>query len=61
MSENLVGKAKSEKRFKEIDSMMNDAESLGADVRILSSDDAAKKLDGLSGIAALFRWKENYG
>jgi len=51
---------KSEKIFDQIDLLMNDAESLGADIRIISSDDAAKKLDGLSGIAAILRWKENY-
>jgi protein pelota len=60
VSENLVRKMKSEKIFDQIDLLMNDAESLGADIRIISSDDAAKKLDGLSGIAAILRWKENY-
>ncbi len=40
---------------------MSDAEALSADVRIISSEDAAKRLDGLSGIGALLRWKENYG
>lgn len=60
VSENLIRKSREEKTYFEIDRMMNDAESINAEVKIISSEDAAKKLDGLSGIACLFRWKENY-
>ena len=60
VSENLIRKARANKTYLEIDKLMNDAESINADVRIISSEDAAKKLDGLSGIAAILRWKENY-
>lgn len=61
VSENLIRKSREDKTYPEIDRMMNDAESLNAEVKIISSVDAAKKLDGVSGIACLFRWKENYG
>lgn len=61
ISENLIKKLREKKDFGKLDRLMNDAEALNADVKIISSEDACKKLDGLSGIAALFRWKENYG
>lgn len=61
ISESLIKKYREEKKYLELDRIMNNAESLNADVRIISSEDAMKKLDGLSGIAALLRWKENYG
>jgi len=60
VSENLIRKARVNRTYLDIDKLMNDAESINADVRIISSEDAAKKLDGLSGIAAILRWKENY-
>lgn len=60
ISENLIRKARSEKTYAQIDMMMEQAESLNAEIRIISSEDASKKLDGLSGIACLLRWKENY-
>ncbi len=60
ISENLIRKMRSEKTYGQIDLMMEQAESLNAEIRIISSEDASKKLDGLSGIACLLRWKENY-
>jgi len=39
---------------------MTSAESLNAEIRIISSEEAMKKLDGLTGIAVLLRYKENY-
>ncbi len=33
-------------------------EAMNAEVKLISSDDAMKKLDGLTGIAAIFRWKD---
>lgn len=61
ISENLIKKMRSEKTYSQIDMIMEQAESLNAEIRIISSEDASKKLDGLSGIACLLRWKENYG
>ncbi|MEM4637722.1 MAG: mRNA surveillance protein pelota [Candidatus Woesearchaeota archaeon] len=60
ISENLIRKMRSEKKSSEIDYIMQQAENINADVRIISSADALKKLDGLSGIACVLRWKEEY-
>lgn len=61
ISENLVRKMRHENTYQQLDEMMVAAEALNAEIRIISSSDASRKLDGLSGIACLFRWKENYG
>ena len=60
VSENLIRKSRQKAEFYEIDKMMKDAEALNANARIISTEDAKAKLDGLSGIACLLRWKE-YG
>jgi len=60
VSENLIRKSREEKTYFEIDRLMRDAELINADIKIISSD-AVKKLDGISGIACILRWKENYG
>jgi len=60
ISEDLIRKMRSEKTYGQIDMMMEQAESLNAEIQIISSEDARKKLGGLSGIACLLRWKENY-
>jgi protein pelota len=60
VSENLILKMKSEKRYDIIENMMTNVAALNSEVRIISSDEAQKKLDGLTGVAALLRWKENY-
>ena len=53
ISENFIRKMREEKRYSEIDILMGQAEALNADIRIINSEDASKKLDGLSGIACL--------
>jgi protein pelota len=60
VSENLIKKLRTEKTFQKLDNLMHDAESLNAEIIIVSSEEPAKQLDGLSGIACLLRWKENY-
>ncbi|MGV8141568.1 MAG: mRNA surveillance protein pelota [Candidatus Woesearchaeota archaeon] len=60
VSENLILRMRAEKKYPILEDAMNNAEALNAEVKIISSDDAMKKLDGLTGIAALLRWKENY-
>lgn len=60
ITENYIKKMRDEKRYDEIDSLMANVESLNAEVIIINSEDAARKLDGLSGVACLLRWKENY-
>ncbi len=60
VSENLIFKARRESKYNALEELMNAAESLNAELYIVSSEEAAKKLDGISGIAVIFRWKENY-
>ena len=70
VSESLIKKLRGEKQnnkidtdkfaYDKLDRLMNDAELLNAEIKIISSVDAMKQLDGLSGVAALLRWKENY-
>jgi protein pelota len=61
ISENFIKKMRKEKNYAQIDLMMEQAEALNAEIRIINSEDAERRLDGLSGIACLLRWKENYG
>ena len=43
-----------------IEEIFAGVEALNSEIKIISSDDASKKLDGITGIAAVLRWKENY-
>jgi protein pelota len=61
VSENLILKMRSEKTYDALEEVMENAENMTAELRIVSSDDAMKKLDGLTGIAGILRWRENYG
>jgi len=58
ISENLIRKLREEKKYSAIDNIMNAAEDSGAEIIIISTDDSAKKLDGISGIGAIQRWKD---
>ncbi|MGV8151050.1 MAG: mRNA surveillance protein pelota [Candidatus Woesearchaeota archaeon] len=60
ITENFIKKSRANNTYPQIELLMERSESLNAEIRILNSEDASKKLDGLSGIACLFRWKENY-
>jgi protein pelota len=60
ISENLILRMRSEKKYSLLEESMDNAEALNAEIRMISSEEAMKKLDGLTGIAALLRWKENY-
>jgi len=60
ISENLILRMKKEGSYEVVESVMSGVEALNSEVKIISSEDAMKKLDGLTGIAALQRWRENY-
>jgi len=60
IAEDLILRMRREKKYALLEETMNNAESLNAEIRIISSEEAMKKLDGLTGIAALLRYKENY-
>jgi len=61
VSESLILRMRHEKKYDILEEIMTAAEALNAEVKIISSEEAMKKLDGLTGIAALLRYKENYG
>ncbi|MGV8171862.1 MAG: mRNA surveillance protein pelota [Candidatus Woesearchaeota archaeon] len=61
ISENYIMRMRKEDKYDIIEELMNIAESANSEVRIISGDEAMKKLDGIAGIAAVLRWKENYG
>lgn len=60
ISENLILKMRKEHKSTELEGLMSGVEAMNSDIKIISSDDAMKKLDGISGIAAMLRWKESY-
>jgi stalled ribosome rescue protein Dom34 len=60
VSETLILRMRRDKRYDILEDIMTAAEALNAEVRIISSDEAMKELDGLTGIAVLLRYKENY-
>jgi stalled ribosome rescue protein Dom34 len=60
VSENLILRMKKENKYKMLDDIMTDVEAMTSEIRIISSEEAMKKLDGLTGIAGFLRWKENY-
>ena len=59
ISDNLMIKARKEENFEKIDALMKLCESMKGKIHIISSEDAAKKLDGLGGIAGILRWQSN--
>jgi protein pelota len=61
ISENAIRKYREEKRYKILEELMDAADALNAEIRLISSEEGTKRLDGLGGVAALLRWKENYG
>jgi protein pelota len=60
VSESLILRMRHEKKYDMLEELMTAAEALNAEVKIISGEEAMKKLDGLTGIAALLRYKENY-
>jgi protein pelota len=60
VSENLIQRMRKENRYKMLDEIMTAVEAMTSEIKIISSEEAMKKLDGLTGIAAFLRWKENY-
>jgi protein pelota len=60
VSENLILRMRKENKYNILEELMTAAEALNAEVKIISGEESMKKLDGLTGVAALLRWKENY-
>ncbi|MGV8086277.1 MAG: mRNA surveillance protein pelota [Candidatus Woesearchaeota archaeon] len=60
VSEVLIQKMKKEGKYDVMDNIMTVVESMNSEVKLISSEQATKKLDGLTGIAAILRWKDSY-
>lgn len=60
ISENLILRMRRENKYDVLEELMNNVEAMNSEIRIISGEEAMKKLDGLTGIAALLRYKENY-
>ncbi len=58
VSENLIKTSRTNGTYGELDVLMDAAENANAELHIVSTDEAMKKLDGISGIAATQRWKD---
>lgn len=61
ITDNFIKKQREKENYKQIDYILRNTESMKGNVIIISSDhEGGKKLDGLSGIAAILRYKLNY-
>lgn len=58
VTDSLIKKTRQENSFKKIDELMKKVDSMKGKIKIISSEhEGGKKLDGLSGIAALLRYQ----
>lgn len=57
VSQKFLQKMREEERYKELESLMIACEQMDGEVHIISSDEAEKNLDSLTGIAGILRWK----
>ena len=61
ITNNFIKKSREEGRFKGVETLINAVEKHAGEVHIISSEhDAGKKLDNISGIGALLRYKVDY-
>jgi len=61
ITDEFIRSFKEKKEYRKIDSIIKNAESIRADVHIISSEhDGGRKLDGLGGIGAILRYKTEY-
>jgi protein pelota len=61
VSDGFIFKSRELGKYAEIDSLMKDIDRKQGQIKIISSEnDAGKKLDGLSGIGAILRYKVSY-
>lgn len=60
LSENFIKAMREKKSYSQIDFLIDQAEHLNAEVKIIGTEEAMRKLDGISGVACLLRWKEHY-
>jgi protein pelota len=51
-----IQKTREEQKYKELENLMKLCENMDGTIHIISSEEASKKLDSLSGIAGILRW-----
>lgn len=56
VTENLLKEMKQKGTYREIDTLLRNAEALRTEIIIVSGKESQKKLDGLGGIAGLLKW-----
>ena len=56
VSENLIMELRQENKFSRLEKLMREAESMGSEVHLIGSKDAAKQLDGVGGVGCINRW-----
>jgi len=58
VTDHIIQKLRLQQKFNSLNKLMKNADKVGADIVIISSDhDAGKKLDGLGGIGSILRYK----
>ncbi|MBN1385974.1 mRNA surveillance protein pelota [Candidatus Woesearchaeota archaeon] len=58
VADSLIRKTRQENTFNGLERVMKQADSMGADVRLIGADsEAGRKLEGLGGIAAILRYR----
>ena len=61
VSDNFIKKTREKNTYNDLEQIMKTADSLKAEIHILSTEnEAGKQLDGLGGVAALLRYKLSY-
>jgi protein pelota len=61
VSDTLIQKLRSENKFAPLEHLMKSADSINADIHLISGQhEGGKKLNGLGGVGALLRYKLNY-
>jgi len=62
LTDKIIHDFQKKEKYDELENLMKLVESMKGSIHIISSlNDAGKKLDGLGGIAAILRYKLNYG
>lgn len=56
VSESLIRKSREDDSFHNLEGLMRQSEEMGGEVRMITTEDAQRKLDGLGGLAAVRRW-----
>lgn len=56
VSDTFLKKMKEKERYRDVDSLLKNIESMKGEVLIITSKEAVDKLDGLGGIAGILRW-----